>query len=91
MALPLRALPVWLLLAPRDYLSTFVKLGTIALLARRDSCSCGPTLHMPPLTRFIDGTGPIFAGKSSRSLHHHCVRRDQRLSLADFQWHDSEI
>jgi carbon starvation protein len=55
------ALPVWLLLAPRDYLSTFVKLGTIGLLA------CGiivlhPTLHMPALTRFIDGTGPVFAG-----------------------------
>jgi carbon starvation protein len=56
------AVPVWLLLAPRDYLSTFVKLGTIAMLA------CGivvlhPALHMPPLTRFTDGTGPIFAGK----------------------------
>jgi carbon starvation protein len=56
------AMPVWLLLAPRDYLSTFVKLGTIGLL------SIGiilwhPTLHMPPLTRFVDGTGPVFAGR----------------------------
>ncbi len=56
------ALPVWLLLAPRDYLSTFVKLGTIGLLAL-GIVAMHPTLHMPPLTRFIDGTGPIFAGK----------------------------
>jgi carbon starvation protein len=55
------ALPVWLLLAPRDYLSTFVKLGTIALLAV-GIVVMRPTLHMPPLTRFTDGTGPIFAG-----------------------------
>jgi len=56
------ALPVWLLLAPRDYLSTFVKLGTIALLAVGIAVM-HPTLHMPPLTRFVDGTGPVFAGK----------------------------
>ena len=56
------ALPVWLLLAPRDYLSTFVKLGTIALLAV-GIVALHPTLHMPPLTRFVDGTGPVFAGK----------------------------
>ncbi len=56
------ALPVWLLLAPRDYLSTFVKLGTIALLAL-GIVALHPTLHMPALTRFIDGTGPVFAGK----------------------------
>ena len=56
------ALPVWLLLAPRDYLSTFVKLGTIALLAL-GIVALRPTLHMPPLTRFIDGSGPVFAGK----------------------------
>jgi carbon starvation protein len=56
------ALPVWLLLAPRDYLSTFVKLGTIGLLAI-GIVVMHPTLHMPPLTRFIDGTGPVFAGK----------------------------
>ena len=55
------ALPVWLLLAPRDYLSTFVKLGTIGLLAA-GIVIFHPTLHMPPLTRFVDGTGPIFAG-----------------------------
>jgi carbon starvation protein len=56
------ALPVWLLLAPRDYLSTFVKLGTIGLLAL-GIIALRPTLHMPALTRFVDGTGPIFAGK----------------------------
>lgn len=55
------ALPVWLLLAPRDYLSTFVKLGTIGSLAL-GILVVRPTLHMPPLTRFIDGTGPVFAG-----------------------------
>jgi carbon starvation protein len=55
------ALPVWLLLAPRDYLSTFVKLGTIALLAA-GIVAIRPTLHMPALTRFVDGTGPVFAG-----------------------------
>jgi carbon starvation protein len=55
------AAPVWLLLAPRDYLSTFVKLGTIAILAL-GILAVRPTLQMPALTRFIDGTGPIFAG-----------------------------
>lgn len=56
------AMPVWLLLAPRDYLSTFVKLGTISLLAI-GIVVLHPTLHMPALTRFADGTGPVFAGK----------------------------
>jgi carbon starvation protein len=56
------ALPVWLLLAPRDYLSTFVKLGTIALLGV-GIVVMHPTLQMPALTRFVDGTGPVFAGK----------------------------
>ncbi|MFZ1165773.1 MAG: carbon starvation CstA family protein, partial [Candidatus Sulfotelmatobacter sp.] len=56
------AMPVWLLLAPRDYLSTFVKLGTIAMLGV-GIVALHPTLHMPALTRFVDGTGPVFAGK----------------------------
>jgi carbon starvation protein len=56
------AVPVWLLLAPRDYLSTFVKLGTIALLGV-GIVVLHPTLHMPALTRFVDGSGPVFAGK----------------------------
>ncbi len=55
-------LPVWLLLAPRDYLSTFVKLGVMFLLAAGIFVS-HPHLALPPLTRFTDGTGPIFAGK----------------------------
>lgn len=54
-------LPVWLLLAPRDYLSTFLKIGTIAALALGIAVTW-PALHMPALTRFIDGTGPVFAG-----------------------------
>jgi carbon starvation protein len=54
-------LPVWLLLAPRDYLSTFVKLGTIAVLAL-GILAMRPQLHMPALSRFIDGNGPAFAG-----------------------------
>src|SRR5256712_11678807 len=53
--------PVWLLLAPRDYLSTFVKLGTIALLAL-GIVALRPTLHMPAMTRFVDCSGPVFAG-----------------------------
>ncbi len=55
-------LPVWLLLAPRDYLSTFVKLGTIFLLAIA-IVLLRPQIHMPAMTQFIDGTGPIFGGK----------------------------
>ena len=55
-------LPVWLLLAPRDYLSTFMKLGTIAALAVA-ILLLRPELKMPALTQFIDGTGPIFGGK----------------------------
>ena len=55
-------LPVWLLLAPRDYLSAFVKLGVVLALAVGILVVL-PPLQMPPLTRFIDGTGPVFAGK----------------------------
>ncbi len=54
-------LPVWLLLAPRDYLSTFMKIGTIAALAVA-IVILRPELHMPAVTPFVDGTGPIFAG-----------------------------
>ncbi|MCX5766217.1 MAG: carbon starvation protein A [Gemmatimonadetes bacterium] len=55
-------LPVWLLLAPRDYLSAFVKIGVVIALAVGILVIL-PPLQMPPLTRFIDGTGPVFAGK----------------------------
>jgi len=54
-------LPVWLLLAPRDYLSTFLKIGAIALLAV-GVIIVRPDLQMPALTRFVDGTGPVWAG-----------------------------
>jgi len=56
------SLPVWLMLAPRDYLSTFMKLGTILLLALGILCTL-PQLQMPALTQFIDGSGLVVAGK----------------------------
>ena len=56
------ALPVWLLLAPRDYLSTFVKLGVVLMLAV-GILFVRPELQLPAFTRFTDGTGPVFAGK----------------------------
>jgi carbon starvation protein len=55
------ALPIWLLLTPRDYLSTFLKLGTVAALALA-VILIHPTLQMPALSRFIDGSGLVFAG-----------------------------
>jgi len=54
-------LPVWLLLAPRDYLSTFLKIGVIAGLAVGIMVAL-PEMKMPAVTHFIDGTGPVFAG-----------------------------
>jgi len=54
-------LPVWLLLAPRDYLSTFMKIGTVAALGVAIAV-LAPALRMPALTRFVDGSGPVFAG-----------------------------
>ena len=56
------ALPVWLLLAPRDYLSAFVKVGAIFAMAV-GILIVRPEIHMPSLTQFVDGTGPVFAGK----------------------------
>src|SRR6185436_9837696 len=55
-------LPVWLLLAPRDYLSAFMKVGTILVLGLAIIVVM-PPLKMPAVTQFIDGTGPVFAGK----------------------------
>ncbi|HWM69564.1 MAG TPA: carbon starvation CstA family protein, partial [Steroidobacteraceae bacterium] len=55
-------LPVWLLLAPRDYLSTFLKLGTVAALAVA-LLLMHPMIKMPAMTQFIDGSGPLFGGK----------------------------
>jgi carbon starvation protein CstA len=54
-------LPVWLLLAPRDYLSTFLKIGTIVGLAL-GILIVAPMLQMPSITKFIDGTGPVWSG-----------------------------
>jgi carbon starvation protein len=54
-------LPVWLLLAPRDYLSTFLKIGTVALLALA-ILLVRPELKLQAITRFVDGSGPVFAG-----------------------------
>src|SRR5437870_776596 len=54
-------LPVWMLLTPRDYLSTFLKLGTVAMLAAA-VLLINPTLQMPAITKFIDGSGLVFAG-----------------------------
>jgi len=54
-------LPIWMLLTPRDYLSTFLKLGTVAALAVA-VIVIHPTLQMPSLTKFIDGSGLVFAG-----------------------------
>src|SRR5689334_16176370 len=56
------SLPVWLMLAPRDYLSTFLKIGTVVALAI-GIYVVAPKLSMPATTRFIDGSGPVFSGK----------------------------
>lgn len=56
------ALPIWILLTPRDYLSSFLKLGTIFLLIIA-ILILRPEIKMPALTKFIDGSGPIFSGK----------------------------
>ena len=55
-------LPVWLLLAPRDYLSTFLKVGVVFVVSTAVFILL-PPLRLPALTRFVDGTGPVFAGK----------------------------
>lgn len=55
-------LPVWMLLCPRDYLSSFMKIGTIAFLVLA-VLIVNPTLHMPAFTQFVDGGGPIIPGK----------------------------
>jgi carbon starvation protein len=55
-------LPIWMLLAPRDYLSAYIKIGTIIALAI-GILALHPRAQMPPLTRFVDGSGPVFGGK----------------------------
>jgi carbon starvation protein len=60
-ALAASSLPVWLLLAPRDYLSCYMKIGTVALLGVAIAI-LAPRLQMPAVTRFVAGNGPVFAG-----------------------------
>ena len=77
-------------LRPRDYLSTFVKLGVIVLLAV-GIVFVRPELQLPAFTRFTDGTGPDLRRQDfSVLLHHHRLRRDFRLPLADFLRHHAE-
>ena len=81
---------MWLVLEPRDYLSTYVKLGTIAVLVI-GVFVVHPNIQFPNFTRFIHGGGPIIKGNAvSLSLRDHRLRRDLRLSFAGFFGHDSE-
>ena len=83
-------LPVWLLLAPRDYLSTFLKIGTIVALAI-GIVIVMPDLQMPAVTQFIDGTGPVFSGSAVPvPVHHHRLRRGLGLPCADLLRHHAE-
>ena len=71
-------LPVWLLLAPRDYLSTFLKIGTILLLAI-GIMIVRPDLQMAAVTRFVDGTRPGVGRQAVPvPVHHHRLRRGVR-------------
>ena len=95
-------IPVWLLLAPRDYLSAFVKIGVVISLALGILIVL-PPLQMPALTRFTDGTGPIFAGKVfpfvfitiacgaiSVRVHNDCVRSNLGIPRTRRIGHDAE-
>ena len=83
-------LPVWLLLAPRDYLSTFLKVGTIILLAI-GVIIVRPDLQMPAVTNFVDGSGPGLGGQPVPvPVHHHRLRLGLRLARADRLRHDAE-
>ena len=84
------SLPVWLMLAPRDYLSTFLKIGTIVALAI-GIYYVAPPLAMPATTRFIDGSGPVFSGSLvSVPVHHHRLRFRVGLPCADFLGHHAQ-
>ena len=84
------ALPVWLLLAPRDYLSTFVKLGVVMMLAV-GILFVRPELQMPALTRFVGRHGTDLRGQDiSVLLHHDRLRRDLGIPCADFARHHAE-
>ncbi len=84
------ALPVWLLLAPRDYLSTFVKLGVVLMLGV-GILFARPDLQLPAFTRFTDGTGPHLRRQDLPVLlHHDRLRGDIGIPFADLFRHDSE-
>ena len=85
------ALPAWMLLAPRDNISTYLKVGTVALLAV-GILFARPAVQMPAVTRFVDGSGPIFGGGVFPVLlHHHRLRRDLGLPLPDQQRDDAAL
>ena len=83
-------LPVWLLLAPRDYLSAFMKVGTILVLGVAIMFVM-PPLRMPAVTQFIDGTRSRVCRQAVPvCVHHHRVRRRLRLPRAHLERHDAE-
>ena len=83
-------LPVWLLLAPRDYLSTFLKVGTMLLLAL-GILFVQPDLQMPAVTKFIDGSGPVWSGSPvPLPFHNDRLRLRFRFSCADRIGHNAE-
>ena len=83
-------LPVWVLLCPRDYLSSFLKIGTLALLVL-GVIIAHPTLHAPALNYTFLSGGPIVkAPDLSVCVHYHYVRGDQRVSCLGQQRHDAE-
>ena len=83
-------LPVWLLLSPRDYLSSFMKIGTIALLVL-GIVIVNPVLQMPALTEYVNGGGPDHPRTALPVLlHHHRVRRDLRLPFPGRLGHHAE-
>jgi hypothetical protein len=83
-------MPVWLLLAPRDYLSTFLKIGTVVLLAIAIIVIMRPEIKMPALTR--SSTAPARSSPAAVPVrvHHDRLRRDLRLPRADLVRHDAE-
>ncbi|MDQ1193515.1 carbon starvation protein CstA [Brevundimonas vesicularis] len=83
-------IPVWLLLAPRDYLSTFLKIGAIVALAV-GILIVRPHLQMPAITPFIDGTGPVFGRRPvPLPVHHHRLRRGVGLPRFDIVGHHAQ-
>ena len=83
-------LPVWMLLCPRDYLSSYLKIGTIALLDRRHHDREPRAQAAGHLSQFVDG-GPIVPGQALPvRVHHHRLRRDQRLPRAGRQRHHAQ-